>query len=265
MLTSRYIYCEQSLVSRYLMQISELGLGVEVLFEDPADLWPHVRWENLLVLSDAIAEAGVEASVHGPFHGLSLGSTDSHIRAYSFETLLGAIEFARAARSRHVVFHTGFLPQYSPKARAKWLDGFSLGLEQILIRASDLEVRLAMENTYETDTSLFEQIFERFPAPALGMCLDTGHAACFGKIEPVEWVRRFIDRIFHVHLSDNDGRDDLHLGLGEGVVDFRSLIAPLANFGGEVSVTLEVAAEKAVSSRDYLDNLMNSLNREETK
>ncbi len=264
MFTPRFIYCEQSLIPKYLEEIAELNLGVEILFENPADLWPHVRWENLLELADAIAEAEIPVSIHGPFHNLNLASKDAHIRSYSLDTLTGAMETARAFHSPQVVFHTGFLPQYPPKAREKWLDGFSISLELLLNRAVDLDVRLAMENTYETDLSLFEQIFERFPTPALGMCLDTGHAACFGKIEPAEWAHRFADRICHVHCSDNNGRDDLHLGLGKGVVNFRAQLLPIAKLGGDVSLTLEVGAEDALSSRDYIDQLVNTLLREES-
>lgn len=258
MFAPRYIYCELSRIPEYLERIAELGLGVEILFEDPVDLWPQVRWERLLDLADAISEAGIIASVHGPFHGVNLASKDSHIRSYSLEALMGALETARAFRSPHLVFHSGFTPQYPPKARAKWLDGFSYALERLLDRAGELEVRLALENTYEADLTLFEEIFERFPSPALGMCLDTGHATCFGKIEPVRWSQRFADRIFHVHCSDNDGTDDLHLGLGTGVVDFRALLDPLHRLGGEVSVTLEVSAEDAEDSQIFFDRLVKS-------
>ncbi|MDD5088835.1 MAG: sugar phosphate isomerase/epimerase [bacterium] len=258
MFAPRYIYCELSRIPESLERISDLGLGVEILFEDPVDLWPQVRWERLLDLADAMSEAGVIAAVHGPFHGINLGSKDSHIRAYSLEALSGALEAARAFRSPHLVLHSGFTPQYSPKTRAQWLDGFSAGLDRLLDRASELEVRLALENTYETDLTLFEEIFERFPSPALGMCLDTGHATCFGKIEPPRWSQRFADRIVHVHCSDNDGKDDLHLGLGAGVVDFRALLEPLHRLGGEVSVTLEVSVEAAAESQLFFDQLMKS-------
>lgn len=264
MFGSRYIYCAHSQVAALLPRIATLGLGVEVLFETTEDLWPQVRWENLLDLADAIADAGLEASVHGPFHNLSLGSRDAHIRNYTLDVLTVAMETARAVRSPQVVFHTGFLPQYSAKTRARWMETFSNGLEQLIIRATDLEVRLAMENTYEPDTSLFEEIFERFPTPALGMCLDTGHATCFGQVDPAQWSRRFCDRITHVHCSDNDGHSDLHLALGAGVVNFRALLDPLARSGREPSITFEVSADDAAASRDYFDSLSKTLSWQET-
>jgi sugar phosphate isomerase/epimerase len=255
----RYIYCEHTLVPGVVARIAELGLGVELLFETTEDLWPTVRWENLLDLTDVISDAGIEASVHGPFHGLNLGSRDAHIRKYSLDVLCAGLEAARAFRSSHMVFHTGYLPQYPPIARARWLDSFCEELDPLLARAAELEVRLALENTYEPDPTLFEEIFDRFQTPALGMCLDVGHAACFGRVDPVLWSQRFAERICHLHVSDNDGHDDLHLGLGAGIVNFRAVLEPLARFGSPAGVTLEVPADSAAASRDAWDQLVKTM------
>lgn len=257
------IYCSTDLLQEAVPHIAGLGLGVEVVFDDPVELWPEIQWENLLPLADRIADAGLAARVHGPFHGISLGSRDSHIREYSLKILTASIEAARAFRAPLVVMHTGCLPQFSPKALDKWFEAFCAGLEQLLEHAAAAGIRLAVENTHEEDLSLFERIFNRFPSPQLGMCFDTGHAACFGKIDPVEWPLRFADRICHVHCSDNDGKDDLHWGLGKGVVDLKKLLVPLAAFGGECSVTLEVSAADAHDSRDYLIETIQTLKHEE--
>jgi len=260
----RSVYCEHALVVEHLPRIAELNLGVEVLFETTEDLWPQVRWENLLDLVDAVADSGVDATVHGPFHNLNLGSRDAHIRQYSLELLTNSLDVARAFRSPIMVMHSGFNPQYPPKARTKWLDVFSQGLERLLSRASDVGVQLALENTYEPDTSLFEEIFERFSTPALGMCLDAGHATCFGRVEAAEWSRRFADRICHVHLSDNDGRDDLHQGLGQGALDLRAVLEPLVGVQSSAGVTFEVGADDIVASRDRFEEVVRVLSVRES-
>ena len=108
---SRHIYCGINQVVASLPRITDLGIGVEVLFDDTRDLWPQVRWENLLNIADALADEGIDATVHGPFHGLNMGTADQHIRDYSLAVLTGALEAARAFRSPLMVFHTGFLPQ----------------------------------------------------------------------------------------------------------------------------------------------------------
>ena len=78
------------------------------------------------------------------------------------------------------------------------VDGFCEKLTHLLEIASDNGIVLAMENTYEPDLTLFEEIFEHFPPPFLGMCFDTGHAACLGKVPP-QMVAAFSDHICHFH------------------------------------------------------------------
>lgn len=255
----RYLYCGIESVPEALPAIVEAGLGIEVVFDDTTNLWPEVRWENLLEAVDLIHEAGVVAAVHGPFHGINLGSRDPNIRQISLQMLMSGLEFARAVQSPHLVVHSGFVPQYAPKARVKWIEQFCRNVEPLLERAASLEVRVALENTYEPDTSLFGEIFERVQNPALGMCLDTGHATCFSQEESVEWPRRFAERISHLHCSDNDGHDDLHWGLGKGVVKFAELLRPLRSIGAFATVTFEVSPADALSASEYFDDVIGRL------
>jgi sugar phosphate isomerase/epimerase len=263
MFDSRHIYCPVQNVIEAAPRISELGLGVEILFDDTAELYPHVKWENLLGLADVLADEGIDATVHGPFHGINLGAGDSHVREFSLQALLSGLEAARTFRSPLMVFHAGYLPQYPPRTREKWMRWFCEGLERLLERAGDLEVRLALENTYEHDTTLFQEIFEHFPTPALGMCLDAAHATCYGRVHPSTWSLTFAERICHVHLSDNDGRDDLHWDLGRGVVDLRTILTPLARIESSATVTFETPLETGEVSRDLFFNMLQSMRNAE--
>jgi inosose dehydratase len=78
---------------------------------------------------------------------------------------------------------------------------------------------------------------------AVGLCLDTGHAA-YGGGDPVDWLRRFGDRVRYVHLKDahpglmaqarGSGWNyleavaaGLFCELGQGCVDFAGALAEL--------------------------------------
>lgn len=252
----RCVYVGIDDVPQALPQLLELGLGVEVIFNNARSLWPQAKWEILLGIADDIHDAGLTASVHAPFYNLGLASRDDHIAEYTYQTHAASIEVARALGSPLAVFHTGFLPQYPHTMREKWLAKFTGKLSSLLEVAAENGVILAMENTYEPDTTLFHEIFERVQHPYLGMCLDTGHATCFSKAPATEWSHVFAEQIVHVHLSDNDGNEDLHWSLGKGAVDFRGLLLPLLERGARQSVTFEVALADAGASRDYLNKLL---------
>ncbi|NUO18575.1 sugar phosphate isomerase/epimerase [bacterium] len=248
----RCVYIGIRDVAMAIPRVSDIGLGIEIVFNDTSDLWPRVKWDTLLGLSDDLAEAQLPVACHGPFNSIAIASKDDHIAEYSYQCLAASIEGARILGSPLIVFHTGYLPQYPTTYRPVWLDKFCVKLNQLLDIASNNGIVLAMENTYELDTTLFEEIFERVQHPFLGMCFDTGHSACFSKVPAKSWIDSFSEQIVHLHLSDNDGESDLHWGLGRGVVNISTLIGPLIARGARPSVTFEVPLDETQSSNDYL-------------
>jgi len=59
----------------------------------------------------------------------------------------------------------------------------------------------------------------------VGFCLDTNHANLKGDL--VEIVRALGQRLWSVHLSDNDGIDQRHWLPLRGVIDWRAVLAAL--------------------------------------
>ena len=51
---------------------------------------------------------------------------------------------------------------------------------------------------------------------------------------------KFKDRIFAVHLHDNDKSDDLHLMPFDGTIDWNKLLTDLKNAHYEACITLEL-------------------------
>lgn len=79
----------------------------------------------------------------------------------------------------------------------------------------------------------------------LGMTLDLGHGALLSRRNTAyNFTRRCFDRIRHVHIHDNRGgdspRDDLHLPLGDGLIDFAPLLSGLKRRGYDKTITIEV-------------------------
>ena len=75
--------------------------------------------------------------------------------------------------------------------------------------------------------------------------LDIGHANLVEGAE--EYIKKFRKKLVHVHMHDNFGEEDLHLPLGAGSVDWRSVIKTLRKYY-DGTITLEVFS----SDRDYV-------------
>ena len=124
----------------------------------------------------------------------------------------------------------------------------ALVLESLAVvyrRAGVLEMPLCIENMFPSTQSLvepedFHPVFEAFPA--LRMTLDIAHAhiQSQGGRRALDFIERLGDRIEHIHASDNFGREDNHLPVGAGTVEFRKILKALKKTGYDKTITLEV-------------------------
>jgi sugar phosphate isomerase/epimerase len=126
-------------------------------------------------------------------------------------------------------------------------------LDTVLERAGAMGLPVALENMTPGRFSLtepedFAPVLRRYPS--LRMTLDLGHAHIGAANEDrgLAFIRRHGGRIGHVHASDNRGRDDEHLPVGAGNVDFQVLMRALVEAGYEDTITLEVFSP----DREYL-------------
>ncbi len=96
--------------------------------------------------------------------------------------------------------------------------------------------KIAIEpaDRYETDliqtTYQAMRMIHELGHSNLGIVLDSGHAYVVGeKFAPA--VQEMGDRLFHVHVDDNNGLRDQHLVPGEGTLDFDAFFAALRQSG----------------------------------
>lgn len=136
-------------------------------------------------------------------------------------------------------------------------------LGEMTVAAERLGVVICLENMFPRNRlgvlpEDFEEIFMAFPC--LKMTLDTGHA----NIDDVRgrrlkaFMQRFVQRIDHLHVSDNHGRIDDHLAVGLGTVRFDHLVQNFKVAGYDGTVTLEVFDENRrmlVDSRERIKTL----------
>jgi sugar phosphate isomerase/epimerase len=96
----------------------------------------------------------------------------------------------------------------------------------------------------------YRDLFRRIRSPYLGLGLDVAHCELLPGGTP-PFVRAFGDRIHSVQLSDNRGRIDEHLAIGEGTIDFRRVLRELRRmaFTGPLIIELFDVPKKLRSLR----------------
>jgi inosose dehydratase len=73
----------------------------------------------------------------------------------------------------------------------------------------------------------------------IGFCPDTGHLAAGGG-DPAELIRRYADRLSHVHLKDIALSTTTFLPLGEGDLDFADIVGAVRGTGYDSWLVVEL-------------------------
>lgn len=91
----------------------------------------------------------------------------------------------------------------------------------------------------------------------VGLTLDVGHANLLGAKAIEEFVTTLNDRIFLIHIHDNDGKKDQHKAIGEGTVDFHKLISLLVKANINVPLSIESRnLDDLVKSKENLERFL---------
>ncbi|MEV1290762.1 sugar phosphate isomerase/epimerase family protein [Pseudonocardia sp. NPDC049635] len=112
--------------------------------------------------------------------------------------------------------------------------GVTLALENMNVLPPEAEIRYL-----GTTAAEIAAILDAVSSPALGACLDVGHAHLLpGGV--ATFVERLSGRISHVQLTDNDGVHDEHLALGAGTLDVAAALDLVAATGYTGMIAIEL-------------------------
>ena len=216
----------------------EFGLGVELaqfcLAENMDKTPPDVQ---------ASLDAALEVPrrvFHAPFAELCPAAIDPLVRAVTRRRFLQAAALAKRYGAEKMVVHSGFIPLvyypewFAPQSAAFWREFLN-----------DVDgLTLCVENVMETSPDVLRQIAEQVNDPRLRICFDVGHAFCqSGELAP--WLDALAPYSSHVHLHNNHGTFDEHLGLPDGTLDMATVIRQLEALAPQATYTLEVRSARA--------------------
>jgi sugar phosphate isomerase/epimerase len=190
---------------------------------------------------------------HGPQEGPP--NDIEHLWNTYYPDLQQTVDVAHRLGIEFLTIHLWLDPRFvSPGAREEK----KRFLKDIYAYGQPKRVVISLENLSETATDL-SPIFEALPD--LGLTLDVGHAQLLTDINTsFDIIQNLSASIKHVHLHDNRGgrgvKDDLHLPVGDGNIDFYGILGALMakNYSG--TVTLELEREVLEASREKIRQIV---------
>jgi sugar phosphate isomerase/epimerase len=114
-----------------------------------------------------------------------------------------------------------------------------------------------------SNTDALLRLMDYVKSDNFGAVLDTGHQNAQKEILPLS-VEKLGNKIFYLHVSDNDGKVNEHLPLGRGNIDWEGIFLALKkhNYQGYVAIDIGNVPdiEKAyIDSKKFLEDLAERL------
>ena len=204
--------------------------------------FPHWDHEACRQMRKGLAAFGLWVrSVHAPFgNELNVIDVDPLARLHALEAHRSVLRGGAELGAELMVMHPG--REYQSQRPLEEIVGVCVDVVgEVTELAAELEMSVALENVLPAhaihDHAVVREIVERVGHPALGVCLDTGHANVVDSVHKA--VGAFARLINHIHLHDNDGKADEHLLPTLGSIDWLRFYRELRETGYEGPLTLE--------------------------
>lgn len=220
-----------------------LELGIEY-----PEATPERLTEQKKQIEEALASYNLGVLAHSPWYFQFAHPYPIVRRAFVNEEKR-VIQTAAEFGAKKLTYHVEFLGNIV-KERKQLFALMKESASELLEECEKHDIKLCLENGDEKSFNLKEhtQFFEELPS--LGLTLDVGHANLFphGSDAIHKFIKNYRDRLEHVHIHDNRGKEDEHLPIGAGRINWEQVINNFKSAGYNETFTLEIHSH----DREYL-------------
>jgi sugar phosphate isomerase/epimerase len=197
------------------------------------------------------AQCGIKVdSLHVPYSQKYDPSwVDSEERSGSVCRIAMAMAAAVELGANTVILHLNSWPSQPDRQSDEAL---LRSLEALIESAENMQIKLAAENLPgELSLRFLRRALEEFKSGCFGFCYDSSHDQ-LGPDKPYEILEKYADRLFAVHLSDNDGQEDRHWIPFTGIVDWKRVCGILKAARYSYPLLLEVENPGEMPTAEFL-------------
>ncbi|MGL4344983.1 MAG: sugar phosphate isomerase/epimerase family protein [Cellulosilyticaceae bacterium] len=172
-------------------------------------------------------------------------------RKAGVELIKNRVDLAECIGANEIVLHL-YVPYEAVQNDLEAKDRF---YEQVYASLDELEpyclqkgVRICMENLFDMPQAIVEEslerMFQKYDKAFLGFCIDTGHANMVWQDDMTAIIEKYKDRLYAMHLHDNDQKGDGHHLPGNGTIKWPAVMASLAKTAYEEPLVFELACHE---------------------
>jgi len=178
--------------------------------------------------------------LHGPIFAWDPASYDKAMRDTCWNRTMALFEVVDLVKPETIVLHSSYIHQVRQFDQKNWRDMTIDFYQRLLEHLPNNGCRIAIENIFEQHPFLLAEVIHGINDERVGHCFDIGHFNMFQKgFKADNWLKPFGDKLYHLHLHDNYGQEDLHLPPGTAGIDFAPLLETLASYSHHFTATVE--------------------------
>lgn len=170
-------------------------------------------------------------------------------RRAGVELIKNRVDLAVALGAGEIVLHL-YVPyltiQEKPEVKEEFYACVCKSLDELMPYCLEKRVRICIENLFDMPgeymLEAWDRLFERYPKEFLGLCYDTGHANMVWRERAPEILGRYGDRLYAVHIHDNNGAMDSHWVPGTGSIAWENVMDTIAKSAYEGALVLELSS-----------------------
>lgn len=191
-------------------------------------------------------------TMHGAFLDVTVHSSDKKIKEVSELRVRQSMEIAKEMGLRGVVFHTNRIGRFRDAA---YLENWKQTNKEFFSTICDAypNQQIFMENMFDEAPDVLRGLAEEMTDYTnFGVCLDYAHAVISDTNAEI-WMQELAPYIKHMHINDNDLKNDLHQAVGTGQIDWKKFSEEIAKYKIDTSVLVEVSGiEKQKKSLEHM-------------
>ena len=222
----------------------DLSLGTEIISQAKK----HSKENNISLI------------LHASYFA-SLCSINPEVSKNALEFAKKEVILANKLRVRKITIHSGRI-DLSEEKDTKYFEILIRNLKELDKLKRKSKIQIGIENGFKP-TTLCKKPEDLLNVvnlvKGLKIVFDVGHANVAG-FNPIQYFRKVKDFVINIHLHDNDGKTDQHALIGEGNINFKSLLRECKNSDFYGPFILEVFPHKNVlKCRERFLNIWNQI------
>jgi sugar phosphate isomerase/epimerase len=244
------LYCLGEPFSSLCQRLQEVTVEHVELVNDGLHALDQKRVMRLKRIGES---KGLTYTIHAPYADVNIAAPARDQRNFVIKRLGKSMKLGRLLDCRLVVFHPGLRTGISGfYPGADWQTNIE-SVKRLLKLSRNHGVKIAIENCPEPfgfllkNVDEFSQFFSEL-GEDIDLALDVGHSNISGQTHA--FIEAFGEKIVHIHVHDNDGKHDQHLGVGCGTVNWKQFAEDIrrARFRGIAMVESCTKVEESVKA-----------------